>query len=177
LINKIDLSDQDKVVAKAEEWKQRFPEWLVLPISALENFNLDQVLHKIIELLPFSPPYFPKDELTDRSERFIVAEIIREKILMNYQKEIPYSVEVSVESFKEEGGVVRIRSIIYVSRDSQKGIIIGHKGSMLKKVGTEARVDIEKFLEKKTFLELHVKVNKNWRESDTQLRRFGYSDM
>ena len=177
LINKIDLSDQDKVVAKAEEWKQRFPEWLVLPISALENFNLDQVLHKIIELLPYSPPYFPKDELTDRSERFIVAEIIREKILMNYQKEIPYSVEVSVESFKEEGGVVRIRSIIYVSRDSQKGIIIGHKGSMLKKVGTEARVDIEKFLEKKTFLELHVKVNKNWRESDTQLRRFGYSDM
>ena len=177
LINKIDLSDQDKVVAKAEEWKQRFPEWLVLPISALENFNLDQVLHKIIELLPYSPPYFPKDELTDRSERFIVADIIREKILMNYQKEIPYSVEVSVESFKEEGGVVRIRSIIYVSRDSQKGIIIGHKGSMLKKVGTEARVDIEKFLEKKTFLELHVKVNKNWRESDTQLRRFGYSDM
>ena len=177
LINKIDLSDQDKVVAKAEEWKQRFPEWLVLPISALENFNLDQVLHKIIELLPFSPPYFPKDELTDRSERFIVAEIIREKILMNYQKEIPYSVEVSVESFKEEGGVVRIRSIIYVSRDSQKGIIIGHKGSMLKNVGTEARGDIEKFLEKKTFLELHVKVNKNWRESDTQLRRFGYSDM
>ena len=177
LINKIDLSDQDKVVAKAEEWKQRFPEWLVLPISALENFNLAQVLHKIIELLPFSPPYFPKDELTDRSERFIVAEIIREKILMNYQKEIPYSVEVSVESFKEEGGVVRIRSIIFVRRDSQKGIIIGHKGSMLKKVGTEARVDIEKFLEKKTFLELHVKVNKNWRESDTQLRRFGYSDM
>lgn len=177
LINKIDLSDQDKVVAKAEEWKQRFPEWLVLPISALENFNLDQVLQKIIELLPFSPPYFPKDELTDRSERFIVAEIIREKILMNYQKEIPYSVEVAVESFKEEEGVVRIRSIIYVSRDSQKGIIIGHKGSMLKKVGTEARIDIEKFLEKKTFLELHVKVNKNWRESDTQLKRFGYTDM
>lgn len=177
LINKIDLSDQAKVVAKAEEWKARFPEWLVLPISALENFNIEQVLQKIIELLPPSPPYFPKDELTDRSERFIVAEIIREKILMNYQKEIPYSVEVAVESFKEEEGVVRIRSIIFVSRESQKGIIIGHQGSMLKKVGTEARVDIEKFLDKKTFLELHVKVNKNWRESDTQLRRFGYTDL
>ena len=177
LINKIDLSDQDQVVAKSEEWKKRFPEWLVLPISALENFNTEQVLQKIIELLPPSPPYFPKDELTDRSERFIVAEIVREKILMNYQKEIPYSVEVAVESFKEEENVVRIRSIIFVSRESQKGIIIGHKGSMLKKVGTEARMDIEKFLDKKTFLELHVKVNKNWRESDTQLRRFGYSDL
>ncbi|MEE4177183.1 MAG: GTPase Era [Bacteroides sp.] len=177
LINKIDLSDQDKVVVKVEEWKQRFPEWLVLPISALENFNIDQVLQKIIELLPLSPPYFPKDELTDRSERFFVAEIIREKILMNYQKEIPYSVEVSVDSFKEEADVIRIRSIIYVSRESQKGIIIGHKGSMLKKVGTEARIDIEKFLEKKAFLELHVKVSKNWRESDTQLKRFGYTDL
>ncbi|MBW6499664.1 MAG: GTPase Era [Bacteroidales bacterium] len=176
LINKIDLSDMDHVVAKSEQWKQRFPEWLVLPISALENFNIDQVLNKIIELLPLSPPYFPKDELTDRPQRFFVAEIVREKILMNYQKEIPYSVEVAVESFKEEGGVVRIRCIIYVSRESQKGIIIGHKGSMLKKVGTEARMDIEKFLDQKTFLELHVKVNKNWRENDTQLRRFGYSD-
>ncbi len=176
LINKIDLSDMDHVVAKSEQWKQRFPEWLVLPISALENFNIDQVLSKIIELLPPSPPYFPKDELTDRPQRFFVAEIVREKILMNYQKEIPYSVEVAVESFKEEAGVVRIRCIIYVSRESQKGIIIGHKGSMLKKVGTEARMDIEKFLDQKTFLELHVKVNKNWRESDTQLRRFGYSD-
>lgn len=176
LINKIDLSDMDHVVAKSEQWKQRFPEWLVLPISALENFNIDQVLNKIIELLPLSPPYFPKDELTDRPQRFFVAEIVREKILMNYQKEIPYSVEVVVESFKEEGGVVRIRCIIYVSRESQKGIIIGHKGSMLKKVGTEARMDIEKFLDQKTFLELHVKVNKNWRENDTQLRRFGYSD-
>jgi len=176
LINKIDLSDMDHVVAKSEQWKQRFPEWLVLPISALENFNIDQVLSKIIELLPPSPPYFPKDELTDRPQRFFVAEIVREKILMNYQKEIPYSVEVAVESFKEEAGVVRIRCIIYVSRESQKGIIIGHQGSMLKKVGTEARIDIEKFLGQKTFLELHVKVNKNWRESDTQLRRFGYSD-
>jgi GTPase len=176
LINKIDLSDMDHVVAKSEQWKKRFPEWLVLPISALENFNVDQVLKKTIELLPFSPPYFPKDELTDRPQRFFVAEIVREKILMNYQKEIPYSVEVSVESFKEEEEMVRIRCIIFVSRESQKGIIIGHKGSMLKKVGTEARIDIEKFLEKKTFLELHVKVNKNWRESDTQLRRFGYSD-
>jgi GTP-binding protein Era len=176
LITKIDLSEMDHVVAKSEQWKHRFPEWLVLPISALENFNIDQVLNKIIEMLPLSPPYFPKDELTDRPQRFFVAEIVREKILMNYQKEIPYSVEVAVESFKEEGGVVRIRCIIYVSRESQKGIIIGHKGSMLKKVGTEARMDIEKFLDQKTFLELHVKVNKNWRENDTQLRRFGYSD-
>ena len=176
LINKIDLSDMAQVVAKSEQWKKRFPQWLVLPISALENFNIDQVLRKIIELLPPSPPYFPKDDLTDRPQRFFVAEIVREKILMNYQKEIPYSVEVVVDSFKEEEGVVRIRCIIFVSRESQKGIIIGHKGSMLKKVGTEARIDIEKFLDHKTFLELHVKVNKNWRENDTQLRRFGYSD-
>ena len=176
LINKIDLATQEQVVTKSEYWKQRFPQWLVLPISALENFNVDQVLRKIIELLPPSPPYFSKDELTDRPQRFFVAEIVREKILMNYQKEIPYSVEVAVDSFKEEDGMVRIRCIIYVSRESQKGIIIGHKGSMLKKVGTEARIDIEKFLDQKTFLELHVKVNKNWRENDTQLRRFGYSD-
>jgi GTP-binding protein Era len=176
LINKIDLSDMAQVVAKSEQWKQRFPQWLVLPISALENFNIDQVLNKIIELLPPSPPYFSKDDLTDRPQRFFVAEIVREKILMNYQKEIPYSVEVVVDSFKEEESVVRIRCIIFVSRESQKGIIIGHKGSMLKKVGTEARIDIEKFLDQKTFLELHVKVSKNWRENDTQLRRFGYSD-
>lgn len=176
LINKIDLASQEQVVAKAEFWKERFPAWLVLPISALENFNLDQVLNKIIELLPASPPYFSKDDLTDRPQRFFVAEIVREKILMNYQKEIPYSVEVAVDYFKEEDGVVRIRCIIYVARESQKGILIGHKGSMLKKVGTEARIDIEKFLDQKTFLELHVKVNKNWRESDTMLRRFGYTD-
>lgn len=176
LINKIDLATQEQVVAKSEQWKKRFPEWLVLPISALENFNIDQVLNKVIELLPLSPPYFPKDDLTDRPQRFFVAEIVREKILLNYQKEIPYSVEVAVDSFKEEGSVVRIRCIIYVSRESQKGIIIGHQGSMLKKVGTEARMDIESFLGQKTFLELHVKVNKNWRESDSQLRRFGYND-
>jgi len=177
LINKIDLSDLDKVLSKTEQWKNRFPNWLVLPISALQNFNIDQVLNKIVEILPASEPFFPKDDLTDRPQRFFIAEIVREKILLNYQKEIPYSVEVGVDSYKEDGEIVRIRCIIHVSRDSQKGILIGHKGSMLKKIGTEARMDMEKFLGKKTFLELHVKVSKNWRESDTLLKRFGYSDV
>ncbi|HSV87288.1 MAG TPA: GTPase Era [Bacteroidales bacterium] len=176
LLNKIDLSNMEQVVTRVEEWKSRFPNWLVLPISALQKFNLDQVLNKIVELLPTSPPFFTQDELTDRPQRFFVAEIIREKILLNYQKEIPYSVEVNVESFVEEDKLIRIRCVIYVSRESQKGIIIGHRGSMLKKVGTESRIDIEDFLGKKTFLELHVKVSKNWRENDTMLKRFGYSN-
>lgn len=177
LINKIDLSELDKVVEKTEYWKNRFPQWLVLPISALENFNIDKVLEKLIELLPPSEPFYPKDDLTDRPQRFFIAEIVREKILLNYQKEIPYSVEVVVDSFQDEESLVRIRCIIHVSRESQKGILIGHKGSMLKKIGTEARLDMEQFLGKKTFLELHVKVSKNWRESDNLLRRFGYSDV
>ena len=177
LINKIDLSDLDNVLSKTEQWKNRFPNWLVLPISALQNFNIDQVLNKIVEILPVSEPFFPKDDLTDRPQRFFIAEIVREKILLHYQKEIPYSVEVGVDSYKEDGEIVRIRCIIHVSRESQKGILIGHKGSMLKKIGTEARLDMEKFLGKKTFLELHVKVSKNWRESDTLLKRFGYSDV
>jgi GTPase len=176
LINKIDLAKQDEVVAKCEQWKQRFPQWMVLPISALENFNVTEVFGKIMELLPESPPYYPKDELADKPVRFFVSEMVREKILMNYQKEIPYAVEVAVESFKEEGDKVNIRCIIYVARETQKGIIIGHKGSALKKVGTEARKEIENFLGQKVFLELHVKVNKNWRDSDTQLRRMGYHD-
>lgn len=176
LINKIDLASQQEVVAKAEQWKRDFPGWMVLPISALEKFNLEQVFSKILELMPESPPYFPKDELTDKPVRFFVAEIIREKILMNYQKEIPYAVEVVVESFKEEGNMVNIRCIIYVARETQKGIIIGHQGTALKKVGSQARRDIEEFLEQKVFLDLHVKVNKNWRDSDTQLRRLGYND-
>lgn len=174
LINKIDLAQQDQVVAKCEQWKQRFPEWMVLPISALENFNLDEVFSKILELIPESPPYYPKDELADKPVRFFITEMVREKILMNYQKEIPYSVEVVVESFKEEKAMVHIRCVIHVARESQKGIIIGHQGKALKKVGTEARKDIEAFLEKKVFLELHVKVSKNWRENELQLRRFGY---
>ncbi len=174
LINKVDLATQDQVVAKCEQWKQQFPGWMVLPISALRNFNLDQVFSKILTLIPESPPYYPKDEVSERPVRFFVAEMVREKILMNYQKEIPYSVEVVVESFKEEATIVNIRCIIHVARETQKGIIIGHQGKALKKVGTEARKDIEAFLEKKVFLELHVKVSKNWRENELQLRRFGY---
>ncbi len=174
LINKIDLASQEVVGSKIKYWEGQHPKWLVLPVSALENFNLDRVLEKIVELLPESPPYFSKDDISDRPTRFFVNEIVREKILLNYQKEIPYSVEVMVESFEEGSDFSRIRCIIYVSRESQKGIIIGHKGSMLKKVGTQAREDIEKFTGKKVFLELHVKVNKNWRESESQLMRFGY---
>ncbi len=174
LINKIDLSNQQEVVLKAEQWKKQHRGWHVLPISALVGYNVDAVFKKILELLPESPPFYPKDELTDKPVRFFVAEMVRERVLMNYQQEIPYSVEVEVESFKEEPNIVNIRCIIHVARDSQKGIIIGHRGSALKKVGTEARKEIEAFLGKKVFLELHVKVSKNWREDDRQLRRFGY---
>ncbi|MFN2394126.1 MAG: GTPase Era [Bacteroidales bacterium] len=174
LINKIDLASQDQVVAKCEQWKRDFPSFLVLPISAINNFNLDQVMSKILEIIPENPPYFPKDELTDRPMRFFIAEMIREKILMNYQKEIPYSVEVVVEEYKEEEKLVRIRCVIFVARDSQKGIIIGHKGSALKRIGTQARKDIEEFIGKQAFIDLHVKVSKNWRDSDLQLGRFGY---
>jgi len=174
LINKIDLATQDQVVEKCEQWKKEFPDFHVLPISALNNFNLDQVMSKIVELLPESPPYFPKDELTDRPVRFFISEIVREQILNNYQKEIPYSVEVSVDSFKEEEKMVHIRCVIHVVRDSQKGILIGHKGSMLKKIGIAARKEMEKFLGKQVFIELHVKVSKNWRDNDMQLGRFGY---
>ncbi|MBW6479344.1 MAG: GTPase Era [Bacteroidales bacterium] len=174
LINKIDLASQDQVVAKCEQWKRDFPSFMVLPISALNNFNLDQVMNKILEIIPENPPYFPKDELTDRPMRFFIAEIVREKILLNYQKEIPYSVEVAVEEYKEEVKIVRIRCVIFVARDSQKGIIIGHKGSALKRIGTQARKDIEEFVGKQVFIDLHVKVSKNWRDDDLQLGRFGY---
>ncbi len=174
LINKIDLATQDDVIAKCEQWKKNFPNFKVLPISALNKFNLDQVMDKIVELLPESPPYYSKDDLTDRPVRFFISEIIREKILMNYQKEIPYSVEVSVDSFKEEEKIINIRCVIHVVRDSQKGILIGHKGKALKKIGTEARKDMEKFLGKHVFIDLHVKVSKNWRDNDMQLGRFGY---
>jgi GTPase len=174
LINKIDLGTQDQVVEKCEQWKRDYPNFQVLPISALNNFNLDQVMKKIIELLPESPPYFSKDELTDRPVRFFISEIVREQILKNYQKEIPYSVEVSVDSFKEEAKIVHIRCVIHVARESQKGILIGHQGKALKKIGIEARKEMEKFLEKQVFIELHVKVSKNWRDNDLQLGRFGY---
>ena len=146
-----------------------------MPISAINNFNLDQVFKRIIELLPEGPPYFPKDSLTDKTERFFVSEIIREKVLLNYQKEIPYSVEIEVEEFKDTDKLLRIMATIHVVRPSQKGIIIGHKGQALKKLGTEARKDIEDFFGKKVYLELHVKVSKDWRDKDRSLRNFGYN--
>lgn len=174
LINKIDLSSQEEVVKLFDKWSETFPGADVFPISALERFNIEPIFDRILELLPEAPPFFPKDELTDRNERFFMQEIIREKILLNYQKEIPYSVEVEVEEFKEEEKIINIRAVIYVSRDSQKGIIIGHQGKMIKRVGMEARKDAEEFFDKKIFLELYVKVAKEWRTKDNQLKKFGY---
>jgi len=175
LVNKIDLSTQDKLEEKVQYWKTEVPKAEVIPVSALEKFNVSYVFDRILALLPESPGFYDKDQLTDKPERFFVSEIIREKILTNYKKEIPYSVEVVVESFKNEEKIIKIRAEIMVVRDSQKGIIIGHQGKALKKVGTEARKDMEEFFQKQVFLELFVKVNKDWRDSDTQLKRFGYS--
>lgn len=174
VINKIDLSNQDDLDLLAEIWKKAFPDSLIIPVSALNKFNLDTLLRAIISYLPESPPYFPKDQLTDKYERFFASEILREKILINYKKEVPYSVEIEIESFLEETGIIRIRCLIHVERESQKGIIIGHKGAMLKLVGTEARKGMEDFFGKKVFLELYVKVTKGWREKPLMLRRFGY---
>ncbi|MDX5448587.1 MAG: GTPase Era [Bacteroidota bacterium] len=175
VINKIDTIDQKKLEDEVAYWKEHLPKAEIYPISAINQFATEQLLERIIELVPESPPYFDKDALTDRSERFFVSEIIREKILLNYQKEIPYSVEVIVEEFKESDDIIRIRANIYVARDSQKGIIIGHQGKPLKKVGTEARKTMEEFFQKKVFLDLFVKVAKDWRENDQKLRRFGYN--
>lgn len=174
LINKIDLSDQQHVMLEIEQWEQKIPAALVIPISALNGFNISKVFDTITEMLPESPPYFPKDELTDRSLRFFVSEIIREKIFLNYKKEIPYSVDVAVESYKEKAEIDRISATIFVSRQSQKAIILGHQGRAIKKTGTEARKDIEEFVGKKVFLELVVKVNKDWRDNENILKRFGY---
>lgn len=174
LINKIDLSTQEKVVDSMAFWKEKMPEAEIIPMSALNNFNIEKVLDTILEKLPESPAYFSKDELTDKSERFFAQEIIREKILLNYQKEIPYSSEVEVEEFKEEEAIIKMRANIYVARTTQKGILIGHQGSMLKKVGTQARIDMEAFFGKKVFLELYVRVQKDWRNNDRDLKRFGY---
>jgi len=174
LINKIDLSDQPKVEAKINEWKVLLPKAEIFPISALLKFNTDTVFQNIIRLLPENPPYFPKDELTNRSQRFFVSEIIREKILLNYHKEIAYSTEVAIDTFTEEEKLIRISAMIYVARESQKAIIIGAKGSSIKKLGTDARKDIEEFLDKHVFLELRVKVDKDWRENERELKRFGY---
>lgn len=173
-VNKIDLANQEKVNMLIEDWKRIFPKAEVIPVSALYKTNLSYLFERILYFLPEGPPYYPKDTLTDKSQRFFVSEIIREKILNNYGKEIPYAVSVVVESFREEDNIIKIRSVIYVLRDSQKGIIIGHKGLALKKTGTLARKDIEEFLGKKVFLELFVKVRKDWRNKDRILRDLGY---
>ena len=173
-VNKVDLTNQNDLEKIVESWHLAFPDSPVIPISALKKFNLDSLLNAILTKLPESPPYFPKDQLTDKYERFFASEIIREKILINYKKEIPYSVEIEIENFKDEKDIIKIRALIHVTRDSQKGIIIGHKGSMLKRVGTEARHDMEDFFRKKVFLELYVKVTKDWRDKPLMLKRFGY---
>ena len=174
LINKIDLTSQEKLEKLVMEWGSILPKAEIYPISALNNFSVDFIKKRIVELLPVSPPYFEKDALTDKPARFFVTEIIREKALLYYQQEIPYSIEVAVEEFKDEGGLIRIRALIMVERDSQKGIIIGNKGKAIKKLGTMARKDIEKFFDKKVFLELYVKVEKDWRDRDNILRSYGY---
>jgi len=174
LINKIDKSNQEGVENAVKHWHEELPKAKIIPISALEGFGVENIMNEIKEMLPEGTPFFPKDALTDKPERFFVSEIIREKILLNYQKEIPYSVEVVVETFKEEETIIRIGAIINVARETQKGIIIGHQGKALKKVGTQARKDLEIFFGKKVFLELFVKVTKNWRDNDQDLKRFGY---
>ncbi len=176
LLNKIDNIDQEELEAQFEYWQALIPKAMIYPISALNKFNIGVVFDKIVSLLPESPAYYDKDTLTDKSERFFVAEIIREKILKYYSKEIPYSVEIEVEEFVHEEKILKIRAIVFVARDSQKGIIIGHKGVALNKVGTLARRDMEVFFKKKIFLDLYVKVNKDWRDKDSQLKRFGYEN-
>ncbi len=173
-LNKVDLTTQEDLEKIVEPWHSAFPDSPIIPVSGLKKFNLDSLLNAILAKLPEGPPYFPKDQLTDKYERFFASEIIREKILVNYKKEIPYSVEVEIEEFKDEKAIIKIRALIHVVRDSQKGIIIGHKGSMLKRVGTEARHDMEDFFRKKVFLELYVKVTKDWRDKSVILKRFGY---
>jgi GTP-binding protein Era len=173
-VNKIDLTNQEELEKIVESWHRAFPDSQVLPISALKNFNLDALLNAILTKLPEGQPFFPKDQLTDKYERFFASEIIREKILVHYKKEIPYSVEIEIESFTDEQKIIKIRALIHVAHDSQKGIIIGHKGAMLKRVGTEARHDMEGFFGKKVFLELYVKVTKDWRDKPLILKRFGY---
>lgn len=174
VINKIDLTTAEKLDSLVDLWRGRFPDAAIVPVSALNNFNIGGLFDTILEKLPEGEPFYPKDTLTDKTMRFFASEIIREKIFLNYQKEIPYSVEIAIDEYKEEPAIDRISATIYVVRDSQKGIIIGHRGEMLKKVGTAARLELEKFIGKKVFLQLHVKVNENWRDSDRQLKRFGY---
>jgi GTP-binding protein Era len=184
VINKIDLGNQDILVLKVEELRKILPNAEMIPVSATMKYNCDNLLKRIIELIPEAPPYFPKDDITDKSQRFFISEIIREKIFFTYQKEIPYSTEVIIEEFNEDvplrdaskgdGKITRIRAVIFVMRKSQMGILIGHGGKALKIVGTEARKDIEEFLGKKVFLEMVVKVEKDWRDDEKRLKRFGY---
>jgi len=175
LLNKIDKANQELLEEQVALWKAQVPNAEIFPISALNNFNVKEVFSRIIKLLPESPPFYPKDALTDKPERFFVNEIIREKILLNYEKEIPYSVEIETEEFKEDETIIRIKAVIMVERDSQKGIIIGHKGAAIKKIGIQAREELEKFFDKQVHIEMFVKVNKDWRNNTYQLRRFGYN--
>ena len=174
VINKVDLTTPEKLTTLVEKWQALLPDAIIAPCSAKENFNVEGVFNLILERLPEGEPFYPKDTLTDKTLRFFASEIIREKILLNYDKEIPYSCEIAIEAYKEEPTIDRISATIYVSRTSQKGIVIGHKGERLKKVGQAARHDLEEFLGKRVFLELYVKVNDDWRNNDSQLKRFGY---
>ncbi len=174
VVNKVDLSNPTELEALVEKWHSELPEARIVPVSAKESFNIEPLFQTILDLLPEGPAYYPKDTLTDKTLRFFASEIIREKILKFYDKEIPYSCEIAIDSYKEEPTIDRISATIYVSRDSQKGIVIGHKGEKLKKVGRAAREDMEAFLDKKVFLQLYVKVNDDWRNNDRELRRFGY---
>jgi GTP-binding protein Era len=174
VINKIDKGNQSLLEETIDAWKEQLPNAQIRSISALEKFQIEELVTQMVALLPEHQPYFPKDQLSDKSERFVVNEVVRDKILSNYDKEIPYSVEVATESFKVEDSIIKISAVIFVERNSQKGILIGHKGAALKKVGTQARRDLERFFEKKVHLELFVKVNKDWRSNANALKRFGY---
>ena len=174
LINKVDQTDQEALEAAVQLWSEKFPKAEVFPISALYGFNVHLLQNRVLQLLPESPAFYSKENYTDKTERFIVEEKIREKVLLNYKQEVPYSVEIEVEEFKEEASIIRIRAVIHVTRESQKVIIIGKRGDKIKRVGTDARKDLEEFFDKKIFLELFVKVNKDWRNDDKQLKRFGY---
>ncbi|GAB1445937.1 MAG: GTPase Era [Cyclobacteriaceae bacterium] len=176
IINKIDLAIGSQLEDKITYWKTQLDPKLIIPVSAISGENIDNLLQEVIKHLPEHPPYYPKDNLTDKNERFFASEIIREKIFLNYEQEIPYSTEVSIEEFKDTEEIIRIRAILYVERDSQKGILIGKGGASLKKVGTEARKDLEAFFNKKVFLETHVKVADNWRKQKQRLKQFGYTD-
>ncbi|WP_320054585.1 GTPase Era [uncultured Acetobacteroides sp.] len=174
IINKVDLTTQEKLEVLVEQWKERLPDALIIPASAKLNFNIEAIMSNIVRLLPEAPPYFPKDQLTDKPMRFFAAEIIREKIFLNYEKEVPYCTEVVIEAYTEEPTIVRVSAVIYVARQTQKGIIIGKQGSMLKKVGTQARKELEAFLGTKVFLEMFVKVSDKWRDNERDLKNFGY---